>query len=70
MLQRVDAKKVQAMIDDSTEKSPDESDAGTASAGARLQDGPEALAAEPLAPTCTFDEFAKVDMRVARLPEP
>jgi methionyl-tRNA synthetase len=30
-------------------------------------DGPEALAAEPLSPTCTFDEFSKVDMRVARV---
>jgi methionyl-tRNA synthetase len=26
-----------------------------------------ALAAEPLAPTCTIDDFAKVDLRVARI---
>ncbi|MGC4004051.1 MAG: methionine--tRNA ligase subunit beta [Pirellulales bacterium] len=30
-------------------------------------DGPEALAAEPLAETCTIDDFAKVDLRVARI---
>ncbi|NCA11342.1 methionine--tRNA ligase subunit beta, partial [bacterium] len=26
-----------------------------------------ALAAEPLAPTCTIDDFAKIDLRVARI---
>ncbi len=30
-------------------------------------DGPDALAAEPLAATISFDEFAKVDLRVARV---
>lgn len=30
-------------------------------------DGPEPLAAEPMAPTCTIDDFAKVDLRVARI---
>jgi len=30
-------------------------------------DGPEALAAEPLTPTCTIDDFMKVDLRVARI---
>jgi len=49
--------------------------AGTAPAGGPVSDasvsaaadGPEPLAAEPLAPTITFDEFAKVDLRVARV---
>lgn len=68
MLQRVDAKKVQAMIEASTETAPGESSVLTASDW-HPTDGPEALAAEPLAPTCTFDEFAKVDMRVARVLE-
>lgn len=68
MLQRVDAKKVQAMIEASTEQAP--ADAGAPAAiGGATTDGPEALAAEPLAPTCSFDEFAKVDMRVARVIE-
>ncbi len=31
------------------------------------QDSGEALAAEPLAPTCTIDDFAKIDLRVARI---
>ena len=66
MLQRVDAKKVQAMIEASTEQQPMDA-AAPAASGGETADGPEALAAEPLVPTCTFDEFAKVDMRVARV---
>ena len=68
MLQRVDAKKVQAMIEASTEQAPADVGAPPAIGGATT-DGPEALAAEPLTPTCTFDEFAKVDMRIARVLE-
>ncbi len=30
-------------------------------------DGPEPLAAEPLAATCTIDDFTKIDLRVARI---
>ena len=30
-------------------------------------DSPEPLAAEPLAPQCTIDDFTKVDLRVARI---
>ncbi|RIK88590.1 MAG: methionine--tRNA ligase [Planctomycetota bacterium] len=33
----------------------------------RWNDGGDALAAEPLAPECTIDDFAKVDLRVARV---
>ena len=33
----------------------------------RPGDSGDALAAEPLAPTCTIDDFAKVDLRVARI---
>jgi methionyl-tRNA synthetase len=68
MLKRVETAQVQAMIEASTEKAPDDAETPPAS-GAVTKDGPEALAAEPLAPTCTFDEFAKVDMRVARVIE-
>ncbi len=35
----------------------------------RWQDSGDALAAEPLAEECSFDEFVKVDMRVARVIE-
>ena len=44
--------------------------AGAADAGvapSQWSDGPEALAAEPLAATCTIDDFTKVDLRVARI---
>lgn len=61
MLKRVEAAQVEAMIAASTEASPAES------AEAAPQDGPEALAAEPLAATVSFDEFAKIDLRVARV---
>jgi methionyl-tRNA synthetase len=64
MLKRVEPAQVQAMIEASTETSP--GDAAPPAAEAK-QDGSEALAAEPLAAECTFDEFAKVDMRVARV---
>jgi len=62
MLKRVELTQVQAMISQSAQQADE---AKPAPAAAR--DGPEALAAEPLAPTCSFDEFAKVDMRVARV---
>ncbi|MGB8852629.1 MAG: methionine--tRNA ligase [Pirellulales bacterium] len=39
----------------------------TTPATSAAQDSGEALAAEPLAPTCTIDDFAKIDLRVARI---
>jgi len=60
MLQRVNMKDVQAMIDES--KEPE--DAGRP---AQHQDSDEALKAEPLAGEISFDEFIKVDLRVARV---
>ncbi|HEY4309276.1 MAG TPA: methionine--tRNA ligase [Pirellulales bacterium] len=51
--------------------SPSSATTGAASEGAvpagTFTDGPEALAAEPLTPTISFDEFSKVDLRVARI---
>ncbi len=41
--------------------------ARSASEGAAPLDGPEPLAAEPLAPECSHDDFTKVDLRVARV---
>jgi methionyl-tRNA synthetase len=43
--------------------------AGASPAGDASQwnDGPEPLAAEPLAPTCSIDDFTKIDLRVARI---
>ena len=66
LMSRVEAKQVQNMIDASRE---DETPAAGQSpaASAQPQDGPESLAAEPLAPMITIDEFQKVDLRVARV---
>ncbi|HLJ12628.1 MAG TPA: methionine--tRNA ligase [Planctomycetaceae bacterium] len=66
MLKRVEPAQVQAMIAASTEKTPGEAE-GPAAGAAEQADGPEALAAEPLSPVCSFDEFSKIDMRVARV---
>jgi methionyl-tRNA synthetase len=88
LLTRVDAKEVQAMIEDSKEANPslptplpqgergesvgqafqpDSPDTAAASSIAATVDGPEPLAAEPLQPECTHDDFTKVDLRVARV---
>lgn len=40
--------------------------AGPAGVGT-YNDGPEPLAAEPMTPTCTIDDFVKIDLRVARV---
>jgi methionyl-tRNA synthetase len=63
MMKRVEQQQVDAMIEDSKESVPE-------AAGAAPADGPEALAKEPLtAELCAYDDFVKVDMRVARVVE-
>lgn len=62
MLTRVERTQVEAMIAASREEAP----SGTPAA-APPADGPEALLAEPLGETISFDDFAKVDLRVARV---
>jgi methionyl-tRNA synthetase len=62
LMQRVDPKKVQAVIDASLDAAADVARARPVS-----EDDGDALAAEPLAPECTIDDFAKVDLRVARV---
>jgi methionyl-tRNA synthetase len=61
MLRRIEEKDVTAMIEESK---PAPSSAGSES---KYNDSGEALAAEPLAPECTIDQFAAVDLRVARV---
>jgi methionyl-tRNA synthetase len=39
----------------------------SAAASSQWSDSPDALAAEPLAPECSIDDFTKVDLRVARI---
>lgn len=68
MMQRVDLKKVEAMIAASKETAPvEENQPENAPPANPFNDTGEALAAEPLAEQCTFDDFMKVDLRVARV---
>jgi methionyl-tRNA synthetase len=62
MLQRVDEKDVRAMIEDTKAAAGD-----SESANSHWHDTGDSLAAEPLAPECTIDDFMKVDLRVARV---
>ncbi len=61
MMKRVDRKKVDAMIADSTASEPAPAEP------AATEGGVDELAAEPLTETCNFDDFLKVDLRVARV---
>jgi len=71
MLRRVEEKDVIAMIEDTkgeTAGGEAASAAGTSTSNmGKWNDSGDALAAEPLAPECTIDDFAKVDLRVARV---
>ncbi len=71
MLQRVEEKDVKKMIEDSKEATaPEDSESAageSASAADTWKDSGDALEAEPLADECTFDDFMKVDLRVARV---
>jgi methionyl-tRNA synthetase len=68
MLQRVEEKDVQAMIEASKDTQSAPGELASASGGApQWSDDGTALAAEPLAPECTIDDFTKVDLRVARV---
>jgi len=61
LMQRVDPKKVETVIEESREAAP------LTPAEAAPQDDGAALAAEPLAPECSIDDFQKIDLRVARV---
>jgi methionyl-tRNA synthetase len=63
LMQRVDPKKLEAMIEESKPEAPPAAPAPT---NTSADDG-AALAAEPLAPECSIDDFTKVDLRVARV---
>jgi len=70
MLQRVDPKKVQTMIEESKQTQPGGSAGEPTTDSSAGNDGPEALEQEPLTEEqCSFDDFMKVDMRVARVVE-
>lgn len=62
LVQRVDPKKIQAVIDAST--------AAPATGAATLvedADSGDPLAAEPIAAECAIEDFSKIDLRVARI---
>jgi methionyl-tRNA synthetase len=74
MMQRVETKQVQAMIDESKEDAPPSGTTSPLSGAtgdvlteAQSADGPEALQAEPLVEQISYEEFAKVDLRIARV---
>ena len=71
LMQRVDPARVAAVVAATTQVSPGEPSALPAGAATKTeaQGHPQqaALAAEPWAPRCTIDDFAKVDLRVARI---
>lgn len=62
LMTRVMREKVDAMVEESRE-----ADVAAEPAPAAPVDSDEPLKAEPLSPEITFDEFAKVDLRVARV---
>jgi methionyl-tRNA synthetase len=68
MLKRVEEKDVQAMIEES-KPAPGEVAAATGETSDQWNDPGDALAAEPLTAECSIDDFAKVDLRVARVIE-
>jgi methionyl-tRNA synthetase len=64
LLTRVEPKEVLAMIEDSKETA---AAAAPSAEPAAPVDGPGPLAAEPLVAECSYDDFAKIDLRVARI---
>jgi methionyl-tRNA synthetase len=71
LMQRVDRKLVEAMVAASTETTEENAVGQTSSVGtaATQTDSDAPLRAEPLAEEIGFNEFAKVDLRVARVME-
>jgi methionyl-tRNA synthetase len=72
LMKRIEPQQVQAMIEES--KPPATAPAAAAPAAAAAAPAPapteddgKALEQEPIAPTCTIDDFTKVDLRVARI---
>ncbi|MFN3191746.1 MAG: methionine--tRNA ligase [Aureliella sp.] len=69
MLARVKEEDVLAMTEESKEEATAEAVDTPATNEDPWNDSGDALAAEPLAETCTIDDFVKVDLRVARIVE-
>ena len=67
MMQRVDAKKVNNMIEESREEAPSTEPSQANTTAAKFNDSADALSAEPLCEEITIDDFVKIDLRVARV---
>ena len=67
MLQRVDADKVAAMVDASKENLAVTEDTSKAKKKAKKEKTSTPKSDDELAPTISFDEFAKVDLRIAKI---
>ena len=68
MMQRIDQKDIDKMIDETKEEQAAEAtDSDATEVANKYNDTTEALDAEPLADECTIDDFVKVDLRVARV---
>ena len=62
MMKRVDVNQVNAMIEESKE-------AAGADAAPQFSDSAEPLQQEPMTEVCSYDDFLKVDLRIARIVE-
>ena len=68
MMKRIDPKDIKKMTDETKSEHEAESSAGAMSElAAKYNDSPQHLADKPLTEECTFDDFIKVDLRVARV---
>lgn len=67
LMKRPELKDVEAMIEESKVEANVPAPTAAAAAPSQPIDSDEPLKAEPLAPTCTIDDFAKVDLRIARV---
>lgn len=65
MMQRVDPERVAKMVDESIA----EAEAAAKAAALQFDDSDEAITAEPIAEEISFDDFMKLDLRVARIVE-
>jgi methionyl-tRNA synthetase len=70
LMRRVEATQIEALLAAAATQTPSPATSppqGTATMTEPVTDSGEPLAAEPLAPECTIDDFTKVDLRVARI---
>ncbi len=67
LMKRVESSQIEAVLSASKAEAAPQPLPGGPAMDTTTTDSGEPLAAEPLAPTCTIDDFAKVDLRVARI---